>query len=156
MYILKWNREDRGKPVEERVPIKIFINSDGGNVNATLFTAEVIAKSKTPVITIGMGRAYSSGGLLLMAGQKRYVFDTTLVLIHDGSGGAVGDTGKVLDNLEFTKELERRVCKFVLEHTQIPKKLLERNYRKDWFLFSEDVIRYGIADAVITDLDEIL
>ena len=57
MYIFKWNKEDKGLPVEERKPIKIFINSDGGTANVTLYTANVIALSKTPVITIGMGRA---------------------------------------------------------------------------------------------------
>lgn len=156
LYIMKWNKEDKGTPVEERKPIKIFINSDGGSVNATLFTADVISLSKTPVITIGMGRAYSSGGLLLMAGHKRYIFETTSILIHDGSTGALGDTGKVLDNLEFTKESENRTCNFILKHTKISRELMERNYRRDWFMFSEDAIKYGIADKIITDIDEIL
>lgn len=156
LYIMKWNKEDKGIPVEERKPIKIFINSDGGSVNATLFTADVISLSKTPVITIGMGRAYSSGGLLLMAGHKRYIFETTSILIHDGSTGALGDTGKVLDNLEFTKESENRTCNFILKHTKISRELMERNYRRDWFMFSEDAIKYGIADKIITDIDEIL
>lgn len=156
LYIMKWNREDKYISVEDRKPIKIFINSDGGSVNATLFTANVIALSKTPVITIGMGRAYSSGGLLLMAGHKRYIFETTSILIHDGSTGALGDTGKVLDNLEFTKESENRTCSFILEHTKIPKDLLEHNYRRDWFMFSDEAIKYGIADKIVTDIDEIL
>ena len=156
MYIFKWNKEDKGLPVEERKPIKIFINSDGGTANVTLYTANVIALSKTPVITIGMGRAYSSGGLLLMAGHKRYIFDSTSILIHDGSTGAVGDTGKVLDNLEFTKESEAKVRKFILEHTNIPQDLIDRNYRRDWFMFSDEAIKYGVADEIITDLDEII
>lgn len=156
MYILKWNKEDKGLPIEERKPIKIFINSDGGTANVTLYTANVIALSKTPVITIGMGRAYSSGGLLLMAGHKRYIFDSTSILIHDGSTGAVGDTGKVLDNLEFTKESEAKVRKFILEHTNIPQDLIDRNYRRDWFMFSDEAIKYGVADEIITDLDEII
>lgn len=156
LYIMKWNKEDKDIPAADRKPIKIFINSDGGSVNATLFTANVIALSKTPVITIGMGRAYSSGGLLLMAGHTRYIFETTSILIHDGSTGALGDTGKVLDNLEFTKESENRTCNFILEHTKIPKDLLERNYRRDWFMFSDEAIKYGIADKIVTDIDEIL
>lgn len=156
MYIFKWNKEDKGLPVEERKPIKIFINSDGGTANVTLYTANVIALSKTPVITIGMGRAYSSGGLLLMAGHKRYIFDSTSILIHDGFTGAVGDTGKVLDNLEFTKESEAKVRKFILEHTNIPQDLIDRNYRRDWFMFSDEAIKYGVADEIITDLDEII
>ena len=132
MYIFKWNKD------------------------VTLYTANVIALSKTPVITIGMGRAYSSGGLLLMAGHKRYIFDSTSILIHDGSTGAVGDTGKVLDNLEFTKESEAKVRKFILEHTNIPQDLIDRNYRRDWFMFSDEAIKYGVADEIITDLDEII
>ena len=156
LYIIKWNREDHDIPVEERKPIKIWINSDGGDTNVTLFLANVIALSKTPIITIGMGRSYSSGGLLLMAGHKRLIFDSTSVLIHDGSSGAIGDTGKVIDNLEFTKEMEVRVRDFILKHTQIPAELLDKNYRRDWFLFSEDVIKYGIADKIITDIDEVI
>ena len=156
LYIIKWNREDRDIPVEERKPIKIWINSDGGDTNVTLFLANVIALSKTPIITIGMGRSYSSGGLLLMAGHKRLIFDSTSVLIHDGSSGAIGDTGKVIDNLEFTKEMEVRVRDFILKHTQIPAELLDKNYRRDWFLFSEDVIKYGIADKIITVIDEVI
>ena len=156
LYIIKWNREDRDIPVEERKPIKIWINSDGGDTNVTLFLANVIALSKTPIITIGMGRSYSSGGLLLMAGHKRLIFDSTSVLIHDGSSGAIGDTGKVIDNLEFTKEMEVRVRDIILKNTQIPAELLDKNYRRDWFLFSEDVIKYGIADKIITDIDEVI
>jgi len=91
-----------------------------------------------------------------MAGHKRLIFDSTSVLIHDGSSGAIGDTGKVIDNLEFTKEMEVRVRDFILKHTQIPAELLDKNYRRDWFLFSEDVIKYGIADKIITDIDEVI
>lgn len=156
LYIFKWNKEDQNIPVEERKPIKIWINSDGGDTNVTLFTANIISLSKTPVITIGMGRSYSSGGLLLMAGHKRFIFDSTSVLIHDGSTGAIGDTGKVIDNLEFTKQMETHIREFILKHTKIPEELLDKNYRRDWFLFSNDVMKYGIADKIVTDIDEII
>ena len=33
LYIKKWNAEDKGIAPEERKPIKIFINSDGGSVD---------------------------------------------------------------------------------------------------------------------------
>lgn len=68
----------------------------------------------------------------------------------------MGDTGKVLDNLEFTKESEAKVRKFILEHTNIPQDLIDRNYRRDWFMFSDEAIKYGVADEIITDLDEII
>lgn len=156
LYIINWNKEDADVPIEERKPIKIFINTNGGDLSMTMLTASVIALSKTPVITIGMGRAYSGGALLLMSGHKRLIFDSTSVLIHDGSSGAIGDTGKVLDSLEFTKDSEDRVIQFILSHTRITSELMKENYRRDWYMFSEDVIYYGVADKIITDIDEIL
>lgn len=152
-YIRKWNREDYGLEPEKRKPIKIFINSDGGSVDAVMHVVDTILLSKTPVITVGLGRVYSAGGLLLMAGHKRYVFEHTSCLIHDGSSGAFGNIGKVLDNLEFTKELEKRVKKYILDRTKIDSATYDNNYRRDWFMFSEEMINLGIADEIVKDLD---
>lgn len=154
--ILQWNAEDKGKNIEDRTPIKIFINSDGGSLNAVLNFINVIKLSKTPVITIGMAKCYSSGGLLLMSAKERLIFADTSCLIHDGSTGAYGDTGKVMDNLEFTQKLEERVKKYILSSTKISIKQYEKNYRRDWWLFAEECIDLSIADRIITDLDEIL
>lgn len=155
MYILKWNEEDRGVPVEDRSPIRIYINTYGGDTSSVMLLADIIALSKTPVYTIGMGIAYSAGGLLLMSGHKRYIFNGTSVLIHDGSTGFFGDTGKVLDNLEFAKKIEDRVKSFITSHTKISNKLLEKNYRKDWFMFADEAVEYGVADEIVRDIDAI-
>ncbi len=156
LYIKKWNEEDKGISAEERKPIKIFINSDGGSVDTVLHIIDMIGLSKTPVYTIGMGRVYSAGGLLLMAGHKRYVFQHTSCLIHDGSSGAIGSIGELLDNLEFTKELEKRMKQYILPSTSISEEKCDRNYRRDWFMFSEEMIELGIADEIVADIDTIL
>lgn len=155
--ILKWNREDIKNqiPKEECIPIKIYINSDGGVVSAVMTIIDLCLMSYTPVITIGLGKCLSSGGLLLMAGHKRYILPNTTVLIHDGSSGAVGDVGKLIDNLEFTKDSEARIRDYILSRTKIDKDELDKNYRKDWWIFAEDAIEYGIADEIITDLETI-
>lgn len=153
MCIRKWNIEDKGKSVDERKPIKIFINSDGGDLNTIMNVVDMIELSKTPVITIALGKAYSAGGLLLMAGDTRYIFKNTSCLIHDGSSGIYGTTGKMLDNLEFTKGLEKRIRDYIITHTSIPGDLYDSNYRRDWFLFSDEMIRYNVADEIIEDID---
>jgi ATP-dependent protease ClpP protease subunit len=114
--ILQWNKEDKDVLVENRKPIKIFINSDGGEVDAVMNFIDMIKLSKTPIITIGMGKCYSSGGLMLIAGHKRYILSNTKFLLHDGSTGAIGNTGKVLDNLEFTQKMEQRLKNYILEN----------------------------------------
>ncbi len=156
LYIKKWNAEDKDVSAEERKPIKIFINSDGGSVDAVMHVIDMIRLSKTPVITIGMGKVYSAGGLLLMAGHKRYVFPHTSCLIHDGSSGAIGDVGKLLDNLEFTRDLEKRLKAYILSQTKITEEMYDQNYRRDWFMFSDEMLELGIADEIITDIDCVL
>lgn len=156
LYIKKWNDEDKDLAIEDRQPIKIFINSDGGYVTTVLHVIDMIHLSKTPVYTIGMGRVYSAGGLLLMAGHKRYIFPHTSCLIHDGSSGAIGSIGKMIDNLEFTKELEKRIKQYILSSTRITEEIYDQNYRRDWFMFSEEIIKLGIADEIVTDIDTIL
>lgn len=156
LYIKKWNDEDKALAIEDRQPIKIFINSDGGYVATVLHVIDMIHLSKTPVYTIGMGRVYSAGGLLLMAGHKRYIFPHTSCLIHDGSSGAIGSIGKMIDNLEFTKELEKRIKQYILSSTRITEEIYDQNYRREWFMFSEEIIKLGIADEIVTDIDTIL
>lgn len=156
MQIIQWNREDKDIPVEQRKPIKIFISSDGGHVDPTLNIIDVIGLSKTPVYTIALSRAYSSGGLLLMAGHKRYIFSNTSFLLHDGGMGAMGDTAKVMDRIEFNKKVEKKIKEYVLSKSKLDNKTYDRNWRKDWFLLSDEIIKYGFADKIITDLDEIL
>ena len=119
--IIQWNREDKDIPVKDRKPIKIFVNSNGGSLNSIMELITMCNLSKTPVYAIGMGKCYSAGGLLLMGIPKgnRYILNTTEALIHDGSTGTFGDTGKVLDDLEYTRKTEEFTKKFILDHTDV-------------------------------------
>lgn len=156
--ILQWNREDKDLGLSQKKPIKIFINSNGGCLNSIMHFITVLQLSKTPVMTIGLGKCYSSGGLLLMSGNKgmRYIFDTTSILVHDGGTGSASDTGKFIDYAEYIKMTEKRTKDYILHNTKITEEEYDKNYRRDWWILSDDAIRLGIADKIITDLNEII
>lgn len=157
--ILRWNKEDidSGVKPEDAKPIKIYINSDGGSVSAVFTIIDLLLMSYTPVITIGLGKCYSSGGLLLMAGHKRLLLPNCTVLIHDGQSGSYGAIGKMLDNLEFTKELEVKIKSYILSRTSITEDDYDKNYRRDWWIFANDAVdKYHIADKIVTNIKEIL
>ena len=83
--IIKCNKEDKGKPVEDRKPIKVYISTYGGDV-VTLWTLiQAIQTSKTPVWTINFSYAYSAGAELLVAGHKRFALKGTQTMFHRGS-----------------------------------------------------------------------
>jgi ATP-dependent Clp protease protease subunit len=155
--IIEWNRIDKDKNIEDRKPIRIYINSNGGSLNAIMELITICNLSKTPVYAIGMGKCYSSGGLLLMGLPKgnRYILSTTEALIHDGSTGSVGDTGKVLDDLEYTKKVEEKTKQFILSHTTITEDEYDKNYRRNWWLDSGEIIAKGVADHIIEDISEL-
>ena len=154
--IMRYNKEDAGKPVEDRMPIKLFVNSNGGEIDATFFVMDVIAASKTPVYTIGMSRCYSAGGLVLMGGHKRFIFKNTKFLLHDGAVGDVNSMGKFADHAEFGRKNEENVRNYVLEHTKIDKATYEQKYRYDWYMFADEIVERGIADKIIESVDEII
>lgn len=156
--ILQWNREDKGIEPKDRKVIKVFINSNGGCLNSIMHLITILQMSTTPVMTIGLGKCYSSGGLLLMSGNKgmRYIFDTTSVLIHDGGTGSSSDTGKFIDYAEYVKMTEQRTKDYILKNTKITEKDYDRNYRRDWWILGDEAIRLGVADKIITSLDEII
>lgn len=156
--ILQWNREDKGIEPSKRKVIKVFINSNGGCLNSIMHLITILQMSTTSVMTIGLGKCYSSGGLLLMSGNKgmRYIFDTTSVLIHDGGTGSASDTGKFIDYAEYVKMTEKRTKEYILKNTKITEGEYDKNYRRDWWILGDEAIRLGVADKIITSLDEIL
>ena len=156
--ILQWNREDKGIEPSKRTVIKVFINSNGGCLNSIMHLITILQMSTTSVMTIGLGKCYSSGGLLLMSGNKgmRYIFDTTSVLIHDGGTGSASDTGKFIDYAEYVKMTEKRTKEYILKNTKITEDEYDKNYRRDWWILGDEAIRLGVADKIITSLDEIL
>lgn len=154
-YIMTYNFEDKDVEPEKRVPIKIFINTQGGDIDCAKHVIDMIELSKTPVYTIGMARCYSAGTYLLMAGHKRFVFKNTKALLHDGYTDIGGSIGKFSDTASFIEKDESLTKKYVLSHTKITEEEYDKNYRRDWFMFSDDIIKYGIADSILTDISEV-
>jgi len=155
MQIIKWNLEDKNKEESEKIPIRIFINSDGGCVNSVLEMISIISLSKTKIITVGLGKVYSSGFLLMCAGHERLILEHTSGLLHSGSTGTFGNTDKLLDYSDFTKGLEKRLKKYVLSKTSITEEEYNKRYREDWWFQSEDLIKYNVADRIVENIEEL-
>ena len=71
-HIMQINREDADIPVDERLPILLYVTSNGGDVDSGFELVDAIMLSKTPVYTINLGSQYSMGFLIGLAGHKRF------------------------------------------------------------------------------------
>lgn len=150
-YIRFFNRlDDEEKiPIEEREPIKIYIDSGGGDLMGTLTIIDAIKKSKTPVWTINIGQAYSGGFFIFMTGHKRFSYKNASFLFHEGSTGTHGDANKFNNWADFYKKVLKKLKELVLEHTKITEEEYEKHVKDDWWLFADEAIEYGICDEII-------
>ena len=151
--ILGYNREDKDIPVEQRKPIKIFINSPGGDLDSTLAFIGLMNISKTPIWTIDACWAYSAAGLILMAGHKRYALPNTECLIHSGSGQLGGSYEQTAEQMKNYKHLVDKMRDFILSRTKIDQKLFKKQSSKDWYIYTDEMLSLGIVDEIVTDLD---
>lgn len=154
--ILKYNKEDKGVPIEERKPIKIFIHSPGGLLDETLAFIALIEISKTPIYTINAGWAYSAAGLILMAGHKRLALPNTQCLIHSGSGYVGGNFEAAESQMKNYKKLIDQMRSFILSKTNIDPKVFKKRQSTEWYLYTDDMLENGVVDKIVDDLDEIL
>lgn len=153
-YIRFFNRQDEqdGIPIEERVPIKIYIDSPGGDLIATFTMINSIRMSKTPVWTINIGAAYSGGFFTFIAGHKRFAYPLASFLFHEGSTGTSGDAGKFRNFADFYKKELDNLKKVVLEYTDITEEDYEKHINDDWWFTAEEALEYGICDEITKEL----
>ena len=152
--ILQYNRIDKGIPVEERKPIKLFIYSYGGELDAMFSFIDVVELSKTPVWTINVGISMSAALVMLLSGQKRFTLPHAMTLIHSGSGGTQGTFEQSKEAMANYEKQVRKMREYIMAHTNIDKKTMTKNQAKDWYLDADEQVKYGIVDKIADNIDE--
>lgn len=148
-HIMRYNIEDAGVPVEERVPITIFIASNGGCVDDGFELIDVIMTSQTPIHTVNIGYAYSMGFLIMLAGHKRLSMPNAKFLLHDGSNFAWNSNAKIKDQMEFQERAEARVKDYITSRTSIGSDEYDSKYRVEWYMFADEAKEKGVIDGII-------
>ena len=169
-HVYRFNTSVNGKSVQDCVTkltewhradptcdIEIIFNSPGGDVINGMALFDYIQELRdTHKITTGAsGMAASMAGILLQAGDVRWVGEQSWVLIHRISFGIVGSAYEVEDELEFVKRIEKRVCDIFAARTKLTPTRIKKNWdRKDWWISADEALELGIVDEVRGPLKE--
>lgn len=156
--IMQWNFDDKlnNIPVEKRTPIKVIFFSPGGDLEVNNCLVDTIQLSKTPVIGVNVGMAASSGCFIYLACHSRYVFPTGEFIMHRGAGRFDGTYNDVVNAImNYQRQIEE-LEKFVMSRTNIPQEVFDENFANDWYISAKEAVNYGVAEKIITSLDEIL
>ncbi|MDD5626773.1 MAG: ATP-dependent Clp endopeptidase proteolytic subunit ClpP [Patescibacteria group bacterium] len=143
--LLFLNSEDQDKDIQ------LFINSPGGSVTAGLAIYDTMQYVKPEISTICIGMAASMAATLLAAGEKgkRFTLPNSEILLHQIMGGAEGQASDVAIRAGQILKVKDRLNKILAKHTSQPLSKIEKDTDRDFYMTSEEAVKYGIADKVI-------
>lgn len=143
-----WARND------PKCDIRIIFNSPGGSVIDGMALYDYLQTLRARghhITTVAMGMAASMAGILLQAGDHRVIGAESYVLIHEISTVAIGKVGEMEDVVEFAKMIQKRVIAIFASRSTKSAAYFEKHWRrKDWWLSSEECLRIGIVDEVMS------
>lgn len=153
-YIRIWNRldEEARLPIEDRMPIKIYINSDGGDLAAAYSIIDTIKMSKTPVWTINTGCAYSSGLEIFIVGHFRIAYPYSSFLFHEGYAGFGGDANKFKNYSRFYERLLEMSKENILTHSNLTDEKYEEVKKDDWWFLAKEAYDMKMCDKIAEEL----
>ena len=155
-YILAWNAEDKGKPKEDRTPIKLFVFSQGGDLEVCNMLIDIIKLSTTKIVGINTQLCMSAGAFIYLACHERLVMQRAQFLLHSGSAENISGTAdQVMSyNNQYKKQIKQ--LKDYLVECGLSKKLVDTKMRGEWFLDAKEAVELGIAHRIIESLDEVI
>lgn len=142
--LTQWHRLDPGCDIE------FIINSPGGGVieGFALFDHLRWMSDEGHKVTTGCtGMAASMGGILIQAGDERWMSKESWYMIHRAAFGAIGKTFEVEDRVKWVKRIEDRIIDIFTSRTTLTKNVIKRNWeRQDWWLDSTQCQEKGLVD----------
>lgn len=153
-YITRWNREDKGKPVDKRKPIRIIIDCGGGHLSVSETLSNIIKMSKTPVYAFALGYVASGASVIYLSCHKRYALPNSVFVLHKGSCSGVSGTYDEI--VAFAKDYEKQIetlIEFYEKHTKYSEEEILENIQTDWYIRIEEALKKGIVHEVLTDID---
>ena len=112
--------------------VLILIHTMGGDVEAGLAIAEMIASISKPTVTLVLGGSHSIGVPIAVSGDYSFIVPTGTMVIHPvrTNGMVIG----VSQTFEYFKQIQDRILSFVCSHCDIPKTRLEELMLETEFL----------------------
>lgn len=132
----------------------VILNTMGGDVEAGLAIAELIASMKKPTVSLVLGGGHSIGVPLATAAKRSFIVPSATMTLHP-----VRINGLVLgapQTFNYFEEMQRRIVRFICAHSKAsPEEITELMMRPDELatdigsiIDGNEAVRYGIIDAV--------
>ncbi|MEY8369108.1 ATP-dependent Clp protease proteolytic subunit [Anaerovoracaceae bacterium 42-11] len=143
--------------VEENPDIKgllLILNTVGGDVEAGLALAELIASMSKPTVTLVIGGGHSIGIPLAVSGNYSFVAETATMTMHP-----IRTSGTLItadSTFEYMRKTQERVVDFIVKHSHASKSDVEEKMNQTGnmsndvgtVLFGPDAVKMGLIDEI--------
>jgi len=138
-------------------PIRIFIDSPGGDADAGYAVFDMIRFVKPPVWTIGMGLVASAAAIIQLASprDRRVGLPNSHYLIHQPLSGIRGVATDIEIHARELDKLKAKINRLIAEETGLPAEQVEKDTDRDYWMSAEEAVKYGLISRVITNRDEL-
>lgn len=138
-------------------PIKIFINSQGGHVEAGDTIHDMIKFVKPEVLMIGTGWVASAGITIYLAADKenRYSLPNTRYMIHQPMGGFNGQATDIGIEAEEILRVRKRINTIISNATGQSIEKVEKDTDRNYWMNASEAMEYGVVNKIITTHDEL-
>ena len=132
--------------------IIMYIDTPGGSVKAGLGIVDVMDYVSCDIQTLNVGMCASMGSILLGAGTKgkRASLKHSKVMIHQVSGGYQGVVQDMGINWDETQKYNKELMSLLAGYTGKTTKQILKDADRDFWLTSDEALKYGIIDEVVT------
>jgi ATP-dependent Clp endopeptidase proteolytic subunit ClpP len=125
----------------------LIISSDGGSSFHALSLANLM-RQHGKVDTLCTGVALSGAADCLAAGRRRYIVPGAIAMLHQVSWELGREfAANLVKNAEFLHRLNTQMAERLCELTGRSRDELERDMATDFYLFGQEILDYGLADA---------
>jgi ATP-dependent Clp protease protease subunit len=142
---------------ESEADITIFINSQGGHVEAGDTIHDLLRFIRPRVRMIGTGWVASAGALIYVAARKeqRFCLPNTRFLLHQPAGGAGGTASDIDIEAREILRMRDRLNRIFARETGQPLERIEEDTHRNFWLGAEAALRYGLVGRIIEHVSEL-
>jgi len=138
-------------------PIRLFIDSPGGDADAGYAIFDMLRFVKPEVWTIGMGLVASAAAIIQLASPKerRVGLPNSHYLIHQPLSGIRGVATDIEIHAKELEKLRERINRLIAEETGNPTEQVEKDTDRDYWMNATEAVNYGLISRVVTNRNEI-
>ena len=138
-------------------PIRIFIDSPGGDADAGFAIFDMIRFVKPEVWTVGMGLVASAGAIIQLASprDRRIGLPNSHYLIHQPLSGIRGVATDIEIHARELEKLREKINQLISDETGLPYEQVEKDTDRDYWMNAEEAVKYGLINRIVTRRSEL-